>query len=199
MERPLGDRHEAVLARQSSGASRVRRTSCGSSDLFDRQEAVSPSASMNTAVLHDGFTVAEDLELFRPCRTRENGEDNNHGAGETSSPTRALKARREKSISRRARIQRAMLATVMFAHGTPMLLGGDEWARTQGGNEQCLLPGQRDFLVGSDLGHSAQGRDLRSFVARARSAAPGAYRVALASLPARPARAGAGYLRHRLV
>jgi pullulanase/glycogen debranching enzyme len=36
--------------------------------------------------------------------------------------------------------------TVSF-QGVPMLCGGDEWGRTQNGNNNCLLPGQRDQLV----------------------------------------------------
>ena len=86
----------------------------------------------------------------------------------TIPPTGALKARRRTNpyLETRARIQRAMLATVMFAHGTPMLLGGDEWARTQGGNNNAYCQDNETSWWDWSLVNSAQGRELRSFVAK---------------------------------
>ena len=52
-----------------------------------------------------------------------------------------------------------MFATVMFADGTPMLLGGDEFGRSQARQQQSLLPGQRDFMV--ELGACRKGRKWR--------------------------------------
>ena len=47
----------------------------------------------------------------------------------------------------RERQQRNFLATLLLSQGVPMLLGGDEIGRTQGGNNNALVPGQRDLLV----------------------------------------------------
>ena len=66
----------------------------------------------------------------------------------------------------RARIQRAMLATVMFAHGTPMLLGGDEFGRTQGAT---TIPIVRTMTFPGGTGtlpKSKEGGELQSFVTK---------------------------------
>ena len=59
-----------------------------------------------------------------------------------------------------------MLATVMFAHGTPMLLGGDEWGRTQGGNNNAYCQDNETSWWNWTLANSAQGRSLQVFVAK---------------------------------
>jgi glycogen operon protein len=138
----------------------------GSSDLFDRQ-ARHPWASVNYAASHDGFTLA-DILSYSHRHNEANGEDNNDGAGENFSANWGVEGPTpDKSIlETRARIQRAMLATVMFAHGTPMLLGGDEWGRTQAGNNNAYCQDNETSWWDWSLVNSAQGRDLRSFVAK---------------------------------
>ena len=64
----------------------------------------------------------------------------------------------------RARQQRNFLATLLLSQGVPMLLGGDELGRTQGGNNNALLPGQRDLVV--RLGGSTRRTALLEFTRR---------------------------------
>jgi len=107
---------------------------CGSADSF-RQPGRAPTASLNYVVSHDGFTL-RDLVSYDQRHNRANGEDNRDGhahnlswncgaEGETADPAvRAL----------RGRLQRALLALLLLAQGTPMLAAGDEMGHTQGGN-----------------------------------------------------------------
>ena len=109
----------------------------GSADLFDRQHRRA-WASVNFATAHDGFTL-NDLVSYEHKHNEANleenrdGHDANYGAnygveGPTDDP--AIRA-----IRRRQR--RNMLATLLLSEGTPMLLGGDELGRTQGGNNNA--------------------------------------------------------------
>ena len=106
----------------------------GSSDLFDRH-ARRPWASINYVASHDGFTLA-DVTSYAARHNEANGEDNKDGQQENYSANWGVEGpTTDKNIlETRRRIQRAMLATLLFADGTPMVLGGDELSRTQRGN-----------------------------------------------------------------
>jgi glycogen operon protein len=117
-------------ARMSDFASRLS----GSSDLYET-DGRRPFASINFITAHDGFTL-RDLVSYNEKHNEANQEDNrdgtddnrswNHGVeGETDDP--GITALRERQM-------RNLLATLFLSQGTPMLLGGDEIARTQGGN-----------------------------------------------------------------
>ncbi len=106
----------------------------GSSDLY-ASNGRRPYASVNFVTAHDGFTLA-DLVAFDEKHNEANGESNgdgesynrswNHGSeGATDDPA---------ILAARARDQRNLLATLFLSQGVPMLLGGDEIGRTQGGN-----------------------------------------------------------------
>jgi isoamylase len=106
----------------------------GSSDLYqsDRRR---PSASINFVTAHDGFTL-RDLVSYNHKHNEANGEGNRDGTddnrswncgaeGETSDP---------EVLRLRARQQRNLLTTLLLSQGVPMVVGGDELGRTQGGN-----------------------------------------------------------------
>src|SRR6056297_1652463 len=106
----------------------------GSSDLYqsDRRR---PSASINFVTAHDGFTL-RDLVSYNDKHNEANGEDNRDGTddnrswncgeeGETTDP---------EVLRLRARQQRNLLTTLLLSQGKPMVLGGDELGRSQGGN-----------------------------------------------------------------
>jgi glycogen operon protein len=106
----------------------------GSSDLFQARRR-SPLESVNYIVSHDGFTL-HDLVSYDLRHNEANGENNRDGHGHnlswncgfegpTSDPT---------VLQRRARLKRALLATLLLAQGTPMLAAGDEMGHSQGGN-----------------------------------------------------------------
>lgn len=109
----------------------------GSSRVFE-SPGRNPDASINFVTAHDGFTLA-DLVAFETKHNELNlegnrdGHDanhsNNHGAEGTTSDPGILAARQQ--------TQRNVLATLLLAQGTPMLLAGDEVAHSQGGNNNA--------------------------------------------------------------
>jgi isoamylase len=109
----------------------------GSSDLY-QSDGRAPFASINFITAHDGFTL-RDLVSYNEKHNEANGEGNkdgtddnrswNHGAeGPTDDP---------KINALRARQQRNFLATLLLSQGVPMLLGGDEFGRSQGGSNNA--------------------------------------------------------------
>ena len=109
----------------------------GSSDLF-RHAGRRPQASINFVTAHDGFTL-EDLVSYSHKHNEANGEDNRDGTSDNRSwncgqegPTDLLMV-----SALRARLKRALLASLMLSQGVPMLLGGDELGRTQRGNNNA--------------------------------------------------------------
>src|SRR5262249_11144898 len=108
-----------------------------SPDLFNKRGR-KPWASVNFIAAHDGFTL-NDLVTYNDKHNEANGEENrdghshnlswNHGVeGPTDDPDiRALRFRQ----------MRNLLGTVLLSRGTPMILAGDELARTQKGNNNA--------------------------------------------------------------
>ena len=106
----------------------------GSSDVFQARRR-SPLESVNYIVSHDGFTL-HDLVSYNLRHNHANGEDNRDGHGHNLSwncgwegPTSDPAV-----LQLRARLKRALLATLLLAQGTPMLAAGDELGHTQRGN-----------------------------------------------------------------
>jgi glycogen debranching enzyme len=106
----------------------------GSSDLFQARRR-SPLESVNYVVSHDGFTLA-DLVSYNLRHNEANGEDNRDGTANNLSWNCGWEGLTADPmvVARRARLQRALLATVLLAQGTPMLAAGDELGHTQEGN-----------------------------------------------------------------
>ncbi|RVU20780.1 glycogen debranching protein GlgX [Methylobacterium oryzihabitans] len=109
----------------------------GSADKFNKRGR-RPWASVNFITAHDGFTLADTVS-YNDKHNMANGEDNrdghshnlsyNYGAeGPTDDP--AIKAVRLRQM-------RNLLATLLLSRGTPMILAGDEFARTQKGNNNA--------------------------------------------------------------
>ena len=111
----------------------------GSADVVARQGR-RPWASVNYAASHDGFTLIDAVSYLKK-HNAANGEDNQDGQGENFTANWGAEGPTEdpKVIARRNAVRRAMLATVLFSNGTPMLLAGDEFGRTQQGQQQRLL------------------------------------------------------------
>jgi glycogen debranching enzyme len=111
----------------------VRRL-CASSDVFAPRHRA-PSASINYVVSHDGFTLL-DLLSYNQRHNEANGENNRDGHGHNLSWNCGVEGPTDDAqvMALRHRLQRALLATVMLAQGTPMLAAGDELGHSQGGN-----------------------------------------------------------------
>jgi glycogen operon protein len=133
----------------------------GSSELFAHPER-GPWSSVNFIASHDGFT-AMDLVSYSERHNEPNGEDNrdghsanyswNHGIeGETDDV--GIRAQRERQI-------RNLLATALLSHGTPMLLAGDEFGRSQNGNNNAYC--QDNETNWMDWSAAAQNQELFAF------------------------------------
>ncbi len=107
---------------------------CGSSDLYQGGRR-SPVESLNYVISHDGFTL-RDLLSYNQRNNLANGEDNRDGTGNNFSFNCGVEGPSDApTVNRmRARLQRALLATLLLSQGTPMLCAGDEIGHTQEGN-----------------------------------------------------------------
>jgi glycogen operon protein len=109
----------------------------GSSDLY-ATNGRRPSASINFITAHDGFTL-NDLVSYNDKHNEENGENNNDGESHNRSWNCGAEGPTDDPAIRelRDRQKRNFLATLFLSQGVPMLLGGDEMGRTQGGNNNA--------------------------------------------------------------
>jgi isoamylase len=108
----------------------------GSSDLYGRGRR--PTASINLVTVHDGFTLT-DLVSYDAKHNEANGEDNRDGADDNRSWNCGVEGPTDDPavLALRARQRRNLLATLLLSEGIPLLLGGDELGRTQGGNNNA--------------------------------------------------------------
>ncbi|HMN78844.1 MAG TPA: glycogen debranching protein GlgX [Burkholderiaceae bacterium] len=97
-----------------------------------------PWASVNFITAHDGFTLA-DLVSYEHKHNEANGEDNRDGHSDNLSCNWGVEGPTDdpQVLALRARQQRNLLATLLLAQGTPMLLAGDEMGRSQQGNNNA--------------------------------------------------------------
>jgi glycogen operon protein len=138
----------------------------GSADIFARHGR-RPWASINFAASHDGFTLTDAVN-YQERHNEVNGEANHDGhpanftsnwgtEGPTNDPT---------ITAVRDRVKRAMLATVFFSAGTPMLLAGDEFGRTQAGNNNAYCQDNEISWLDWSMAASPPGLALTAYVAR---------------------------------
>jgi glycogen operon protein len=106
----------------------------GSSDLY-QEDGRKPYASINFVTAHDGFTLL-DLVSYNEKHNEANGEDNRDGESHNRSWNCGAEGPTDdpKVNELRSRQQRNFIATVLLSQGIPMILGGDEFGRTQRGN-----------------------------------------------------------------
>ncbi|NEP18879.1 MAG: glycogen debranching protein GlgX [Leptolyngbya sp. SIO4C1] len=133
----------------------------GSSDLYQANGKL-PHASINFITAHDGFTL-NDLVSYNEKHNEANGEDNRDGEsynrswncgaeGETDDP---------EILALRAQQRRNFLATLFLSQGVPMMLGGDEFGRTQYGNNNTYC--QDSLLSWFNWEMRDRNADLLSF------------------------------------
>ncbi|MCP5126586.1 MAG: glycogen debranching protein GlgX [Gammaproteobacteria bacterium] len=108
-----------------------------SSDLFEH-DCRRPWASVNYIASHDGFPLV-DLVSYNDRHNEANGEDNRDGHPSNFSYNHGIEGPTDNPDIRQMRLRqrRNMLASVLLAQGTPMLLAGDEFGRSQGGNNNA--------------------------------------------------------------
>ncbi|MDE1162455.1 MAG: glycogen debranching protein GlgX [Acidobacteriaceae bacterium] len=110
---------------------------CGSSDLY-QGDGRRPSASINFVTAHDGFTLC-DLVSFNEKHNEANGDDNKDGSDNNDSWNMGAEGPTddENINNLRERQTRNFLTTLLLSQGVPMIAGGDEFARSQRGNNNC--------------------------------------------------------------
>jgi glycogen operon protein len=109
----------------------------GSSDLY-ASTGRRPYASVNFITAHDGFTL-RDLVSYDHKHNDANGENNQDGTDDNRSWNSGAEGPTDDSevLDLRGRRARSIMATLLLSQGVPMLLGGDEFGRTQGGNNNA--------------------------------------------------------------
>ena len=144
------------------GASGLSTRLVASPDLFDRLGR-KPSACVNFITAHDGFTL-NDIVTYNDKHNEANGEENRDGSSDNRSwncgvegPTDDLEVNRL-----RERQIRNFLATLLLSQGTPMMLAGDEFGRTQMGNNNAYC--QDDAISWLDWKIAEKGKSLLQFV-----------------------------------
>ncbi|GAB2976817.1 glycogen debranching protein GlgX [Frigoribacterium salinisoli] len=131
----------------------------GSPDVYEASRR-SPLSSVNFVTAHDGFTL-HDLTAYAEKHNEANGEDNADGESDNKSFNGGVEGETDDAAVTdfRDRQRRNLLGTLLLSAGVPMLLGGDELGRTQGGNNNAYC--QDDEISWFDW--SAVDRDLLAF------------------------------------
>jgi len=119
----------------------------GSPDLYGWSRR-RPAASINLITAHDGFTL-RDLVSYDTKHNQANGEANRDGTDDNRSWNCGMEGPSDDPaiLALRARQSRALLATLVLSRGVPMLCGGDELGRTQGGNNNAYCQDNPDLLA----------------------------------------------------
>ena len=110
---------------------------CGSADI-DTKSGKGPEASINFVTSHDGFTL-NDLVRYCCKHNEANGENNHDGADNNLSENYGTEGPTEDArveLMRKRQIKNFLL-TLFISRGVPMLLGGDEFRHSRGGNNNA--------------------------------------------------------------
>jgi glycogen operon protein len=109
----------------------------GSPDLY-QHDGKRPYASINFITSHDGFTLA-DLVSYNEKHNEANGEENHDGDNNNLSWNHGVEGPSDdpEINALRERQRRNFLTTLFISQGVPMLPGGDEFGRTQNGNNNA--------------------------------------------------------------
>jgi isoamylase len=136
----------------------------GSSDLY-QSDGRKPSASINFITAHDGFTLC-DLVSYNEKHNEANGDNNTDGANDNDSWNMGAEGPTDDEAINilRERQTRNFLTTLMLSQGVPMLAGGDEFSRSQMGNNNCYC--QDDELTWYDWELDDRRKRLLEFTSR---------------------------------
>ncbi len=136
----------------------------GSSDLY-QSDGRRPFASINYVTCHDGFTL-RDLVSYNERHNEANLENGQDGTPDNRSWNCGVEGETDDAgvNALRARQMRNFLATMLLSHGVPMVLAGDEFARTQGGNNNAYCQDNETSWL--DWGADETGKQLWVFARR---------------------------------
>ncbi len=136
----------------------------GSSDLYE-PTGRRPYASINFVTAHDGFTL-QDLVSYNEKHNEANGENNADGSNDNLSWDCGVEGPTADPaiLAIRQRQKRNFMATLLLSQGVPMICGGDEIGRTQGGNNNAYCQDNQISWFRWDLSES--DRDFLEFCRR---------------------------------
>ncbi|GAA1691797.1 glycogen debranching protein GlgX [Microbacterium sediminicola] len=129
----------------------------GSANTFTAERG--PLASVNFVTAHDGFTL-HDLVSYNVKHNTANGEDNRDGADMNRSFNHGVEGRTEDGLvlAERRKAMRNLMGTLLLSAGVPMITAGDEFGRSQGGNNNAYC--QDSPLTWLAWEHEPWQRDL---------------------------------------
>jgi glycogen operon protein len=133
----------------------------GSADIFNYRGR-RPWASINFVTAHDGFTL-RDLVSYNDKHNEANKEDNRDGSDNNNSWNCGAEGPTEdpEILALRRRQMRNFLTTMLLSQGAPMLVAGDEFGRTQGGNNNAYCQDSEISWIDWNLGE--EGEELLAF------------------------------------
>jgi len=146
----------------SATPSQIAPRLCASGDVYNRLGR-RPWACINFLAAHDGFTL-NDVVTYNDKHNEANGEDNRDGSSDNHSWNCGVEGPTDdpEINTLRDRQLRNLLATLLLSQGTPMLLAGDEFGRTQRGNNNAYC--QDDEISWLDWNFGAREHSLVQFV-----------------------------------
>ena len=120
----------------SEGIGSMARRLAGSAHVFSQQRG--PLASVNFVTAHDGFTLA-DLTTYNQKHNLANGENNRDGTDDNHSFNHGVEGptARPDIVTSRRKAMRNLLGTLLLSAGIPMISAGDEFGRSQKGNNNA--------------------------------------------------------------
>jgi len=137
----------------------------GSADLYG-EDGRSAFNSINFITCHDGFTL-NDLVSYNGKHNEKNGENNHDGTDDNHSWNCGVEgATNDRAVlALRRQLMKNFACCLLFSSGTPMILGGDEFARTQQGNNNAYC--QDNEIGWFDWTAAERNRDLTEFFRKA--------------------------------
>ncbi len=162
------DRYRDTLRRYWRGDAGQRpdvaQRLAGSADIFGRRR---PSASVNYIASHDGAPLA-DIVMYEGKHNEANGEDNRDGISDNLSRNWGVEGPSDDAgiVAMRERTKRSLLMTLFCSLGTPMLLAGDEFGRSQKGNNNAYCQDNEISWLDWSQAAAEPGASLLAFARR---------------------------------
>ncbi|MDR3510307.1 MAG: glycogen debranching protein GlgX [Caulobacteraceae bacterium] len=143
--------------RGEAPASEMARRVQGSGDIYDNQGR-RPWASINFITAHDGFTL-NDLVTYNDKHNEANGEEGRDGSDDNRSWNCGVEGPTDDPAVNALRLRqiRNLLSSLLLSQGAPMLLAGDEFGHSQGGNNNAYCQDNEITWLDWNLGERGQG------------------------------------------
>ncbi|MCU1437725.1 MAG: glgX [Naasia sp.] len=148
---------------RAGGTGKLATALAGSADTFAKDRG--PLASVNFVTAHDGFTLA-DLVAYDSKHNLGNGEQNRDGTDNNRSFNFGAEGatRDWRMVAARRRAMRNLMGTLLLSAGIPMITAGDEFGRTQHGNNNAYCHDSE--LTWLSWQHAGWQRELHAVVAK---------------------------------